>query len=138
MFRAARLRQRWRAIQGATVQRIRVLLAEMPRMLRELVEPVLATDPDIVVVGAVDSRDALEVAVRALEADVVLVAMPSDEQAESYARLLFDAPRTTLLAITHDGRDAFLYALRPHKMPIGEVSRSGILAAIHDACRATV
>ncbi|HEY8794123.1 MAG TPA: hypothetical protein VIM15_04185 [Gemmatimonadaceae bacterium] len=120
------------------MRRIRVVLAEMPRMLRDVVEPVLATDFEIEVVGIVDDRHELESMVRSTQADVVLVAMPSDEQAESYAELLYDSPRTTLLAITHDGRGAFLYALRPHKVGIRDVSRSGILAAIHDACRATV
>jgi DNA-binding NarL/FixJ family response regulator len=110
----------------------------MPRMLRDVVEPVLATDFEIEVVGTVDSRLDLAPMVRSLQADVVLVAMPSDEQAESYSELLYDSPRTTLLGITHDGRGAFLYALRPHKVSIGDVSQSGILAAIHDACRATV
>ena len=107
-------------------------------MLRDVVEAVLATDFEIEVVGNVDDRNELGIMVRSLQADVVLVAMPSDEQAESYSELLFDSPRTTLLAITHDGRGAFLYALRPHKVAIGDVSQSGILAAIHDACRATV
>jgi DNA-binding NarL/FixJ family response regulator len=128
----------WPPSRGAGVRRIRVLLAEMPRMLREVVEPVLATDFEIEVVGTVDCREELEPMVRSLHADVVLVAMPSDEQAESYTALLYDSPRTTLLAITHDGRGAFLYALRPHKVAISDVSRDGILAAIHDACRATV
>lgn len=107
-------------------------------MLRELVEPVLATDFEIEVVGAVDVRHELGAMVQATQADVVLIAMPTDEQAESYADLLFDHPRTTLLAITHDGRGAFLYALRPHKVPIADVSGRGILAAIHEACRVTV
>ena len=107
-------------------------------MLREIVERTLSTDAGIAVVGAVETRDALDAVVRDMAVDVILVAGPTDDDDESYSRLLFAAPRTTLLVITHDGRGAYLYALRPHKAPIDDVSGSGILAAIHDACRPRV
>jgi len=107
-------------------------------MLREIVEQTLSTDTEIALVGAVETRDALDAVVRDTPVDVVLVALPTDDEDESYSRLLFAAPRTTLLAITNDGRGAYLYALRPHKAPIEDVSGRGILDAIHDACRLAV
>lgn len=107
-------------------------------MLREIVERTLSTDAEIAVVGAVDTRDALDAVVRDTQVDVILVALPTDDEDESYSRLLYAAPRTILLAITHDGRGAYLYALRPLKAPIDDVSGSGILAAIHDACHLAV
>ena len=85
---------------------IRIVLADMPRMLRETLEE---HDADFVITGA----------------DVL---RPDDVDALLEAR-----PRMKVLAVVGDGRDAFLYELRPQKVPLGEVSPHTLLEAIRAA-----
>jgi DNA-binding NarL/FixJ family response regulator len=125
------------------VKRIRILLAEMPRMMREIVESAVSTQADMQIIGAIEERlvergaltAAAEARVERADADVVILGLQRDDEARAYDRLLYVRPRLTLLAITGDGRGAFLYELRPHKVPIGDVSPEGLLGAIRTAAR---
>ena len=40
------------------------------------------------------------------------------------------APRISVLVIAASGRTAAMYELRPHRMPLGEVTPAGLIAAI--------
>lgn len=44
--------------------------------------------------------------------------------------LLYVYPKARFLAITADGRGAFMYGLRPNRVAIGELTLVGLLAAI--------
>ena len=120
------------------MRQIRILLAEMPRMLRDIVESAVSTQDDMQVVGADAARDELDAEVRRTQPDVVIVALPRDDGAGAYDALLYERPRLKLLAVTGDGRGAFLYELRPHSAPIPDVSPGGLVAAIRAATRAVV
>src|SRR6185503_18399021 len=84
------------------VDRIRVLLAELPRMLREIIESVIAGQHDMSIVGAVDTRDRVADALGLTPADVVIVGLRPGESTAALDAVLFEQPRLKLLAIRGD------------------------------------
>jgi DNA-binding NarL/FixJ family response regulator len=115
------------------VQPIRILLGEMPRMMREIVEPAVATQADMQVVGAVSARETLASEVGRTRAEVVIVGLDSAPQVPSYEAVLYAHPHLKMLAVVDSGREALLYELRPHTVPLGQVSVAGLLDAIRAA-----
>jgi DNA-binding NarL/FixJ family response regulator len=82
--------------------RIRVLIADDHGILREGIRALLATVPDIEVVGeAADGRAAIELC-RKLDPDVVLmdIAMPGLGGLEATLQLRHDQPRSKVLVLT--------------------------------------
>jgi two-component system, NarL family, response regulator NreC len=82
--------------------RIRVLIADDHGILREGIRALLATVPDIEVVGeAADGRAAIELC-RKLDPDVVLmdIAMPGLGGLEATLQLRHDQPRSRVLVLT--------------------------------------
>ena len=51
----------------------RILLIDMPRMLRELIQATIAAHPELEVVGTLDAADSLSEAIEEAHADVVIV-----------------------------------------------------------------
>ena len=115
---------------------IRILLAAMPRMLRDIVERVIRSQPDMLVVGVmgvVGTSDALNSEVQRLKPNVVVLGLEADTAWNACDSLLYENPHTRLLAVTDDGRGATLCELRPHRVRIGNVSPEGLVSAIRHA-----
>ena len=112
------------------MDRIRILLAEVPRMLREIIESVIAGQHDMSIVGAIDTRDRVATALGQTPADVVIVGLRTGETAATLDPMLFEQPRLKMLAIGSNGRSSSLYELRPYTIPLGDVSPQGLIDAI--------
>jgi DNA-binding NarL/FixJ family response regulator len=108
---------------------IRVLLAGLPRIMREIVEHALGDASDMEVVGAVDAFGDLAGALADARPDVLVVGIDESE-APRLDRFLYETPRLSCLAIAGDARRAFLYELRPRAKPLGDVSPTGLVQAI--------
>lgn len=94
-----------------------VVILDLPVLLRDLLMAVLAGHP--------------EVRVRVLESttdtpwpdfDLAFVDLPDGELGPSGVDLLDRVSRPKLLGLYDDGRTGFLYELRPHRTPLGELS----------------
>ncbi|HEY0150514.1 MAG TPA: hypothetical protein VGB92_00860 [Longimicrobium sp.] len=111
---------------------IRVALAVEPPVLRDVLREILAQAPDLVLLdGAPPPVDgSREVPAHA---DVVVITDPSPENETVPALMLYRSPRTRVLALSGDARHAFLYELRPHRTPLGELGRERLLAAVRAA-----
>ncbi len=105
----------------------------MPRILREIIEQAVADEPDMEIVEAGDVP--LGQAVESSMADFVIAG--ADYDFGEVARALDVRPRLRVLAVSGDGREAFLYELRPTRTPLGEVSPRRIVDAIRGARYAT-
>ncbi|MGC2776548.1 MAG: hypothetical protein WA418_13045 [Bradyrhizobium sp.] len=117
------------------MKQIRILVAGMPRMLVDIIEDIVASEPDLTIVGEIDRSTELASAARRTRADVVISRQAdSDMEADEMALLLIGRP-PKVVAITDDGRQGFVYELRPHRSPLGEMSVERLIAAIRVAAR---
>jgi DNA-binding NarL/FixJ family response regulator len=101
------------------LQRTRILLVEMPQILRDIVAGVLADEPDMEVVGEAATMNGLSQTVVETGADVVVVGRNDPSLA---ATLMERRARLRVLAVTAGGRESWLYELRPQRIPLGEIS----------------
>lgn len=108
---------------------IRVVLIDLPRMLCDVVRGLLAGAAEAQVVAEVRLPGSLIAAVDEAAADLVIAGHPSASEA-SVLKLLEARPRVKAVAIADDGRRGVLYELRPHRVPLGEMSPRTLLAAI--------
>jgi DNA-binding NarL/FixJ family response regulator len=115
------------------LRRIRILLADMPRLLLELVDAIISAEPDMLIVGEHFTDAELPGAATRTDADIVIAGEGDTPRAEQWISLLYQCPQLKVLVLEQTGRTALLYELRPHRTSLGEVSRSGLLDAIRAA-----
>lgn len=108
----------------------RILLIDMPRMLRETVRDVVGRDPRLLVVGELDRAADVEAAARTYDPQVVITDAHGCDRA-AIARLLDARPRIRVLTIEGDGRRGVLHRLAPEALPLGDLSREQLLEALH-------
>lgn len=98
-------------------------------MLREIVEEVVAGQPDMELVGDGLDGGALADAAREHDAAFVVVGVSEADHAAIEA-LLAARPATKVLALGEEGRRAELYELLPHREPLGEASPQRLIEVI--------
>lgn len=109
---------------------VRVLLAGMPPILRDIVRETIARQPDMAVVAELDTDDALGPALAVTDADVVILGSSGSEDSTRPLQVLIARPQTCVLMLQTDGRHAALYELRPHRTRLGDVSPQALVDAI--------
>ena len=124
------------SFDGAGVHTIRVILGEMPGMLREMIGAAIDEAPDMTVVATVDDRSMLASSIAQTEADVLVVSAPDGQGAEALQPLLYRQPRLTLLTIGNNGHSTALHELRPYTLTLGEVSPAELVDAIRASAHA--
>jgi DNA-binding NarL/FixJ family response regulator len=117
------------------LERTRILLVEMPRMLCDIITDVVASQSDMIVVGELPGRAGLLAAADRTRADVIVFGLGDADLPDDCAPLFEAHPHIRLLGVAADGRRAFLYELRPQRTPLGEVSPQALLDAIRLAAR---
>jgi DNA-binding NarL/FixJ family response regulator len=111
---------------------IRVLLIDMPQMLRQIIRQTLARDPRFQIVGEYTEHVAIDVAVDRSQADYVIMGSDVFESHAVRHRLLEDGPRVRVLALGADGAQTTLYELRPHEVALGELSPKRLVSVMAD------
>ena len=119
----------WRRL-GALVEEIRVLLTDLPRMLREILRSLLAAQPEMSVAVADEPSTPLVTAVDQARARVVILGQEAPAMTSRCRELLEQRPRVQVLAVSVDGRRTTLYGLRPYRKPLGEVEPDKIVDAV--------
>jgi DNA-binding NarL/FixJ family response regulator len=117
------------------VQRIRILLGRMPRMLRDILYDAITSQTDLAVIEQADD-DALCATLSRADPDVVVLELREQGSRQEVAELLRRYPRATVLGVSPDGREAMLYALRPNVDFLYDTSPRGLLDAIRAALSA--
>jgi hypothetical protein len=115
---------------GPALKQIRILFGKMPRMLREIVEDAVRSQPDMKLIDSGDGND-FSTAIEREHADVLIVAEKAVDDPVSYEQLLLEKPRLKVLVVSRDGREAHLLEFR--QMPVAEVSPQGLVDAIRAA-----
>jgi DNA-binding NarL/FixJ family response regulator len=110
----------------------RIVLVDMSRLLRGIVRGVLSIHRDMRVVREVEDEQAVISAVDETDANFVIWGV--DGGFKPTVCELFDRfPRVRVIAIEGDGRDSFLYELRPIKSELGQLSGDRLVDAIRVA-----
>lgn len=114
------------------MNRIRVLIANQPRLMRELISATIADQPDIELVGDVGKHEDLPEAVKATRPDVLIVQMDDRNKYSTQCGFLLGRyPEMKILALAPDQNRALLFwAIVDIRSKNLESSEAGILDAI--------
>lgn len=114
---------------------VRIVLAEVPRLLRDILHGSLATERDVELVGEASTLAGLTEIVQRREADVVILGLSESELPASYYALFEVDPLVRILTIADHGRMASLYELRASRMVLAEGSPQELLQIIQRQVR---
>jgi hypothetical protein len=104
-------------------------------MQREILVRSLA-EADIEIADGGDEQEELIAAADRSGADFV-IAGAGRLAPDDVSRLLEVHPGIKVLAVSESGRQGLLYELRPHRVPIGDLSPAVLLATIRSASQAS-
>ncbi len=109
--------------------RLRVLIREMPPLLRDLVEDAVSTQQDM---ELLPDRRPTWPRVHAFDGPHVIVTAASDleQSATAATEWLRWVPTARVVVIDTSGARSMLYELRPHAVPLGELSREQLVHVI--------
>jgi chemotaxis response regulator CheB len=111
---------------------IRVLVANRPRLMRDLVMATIADEPNIEIVGEIQDGGEIEALVDRMDPDVLIVALEEADRLPMECYTIFQKhPNLRIIAIASD-RESSLYcwaSLNIHSTHI-EVSENGIRNAL--------
>jgi DNA-binding NarL/FixJ family response regulator len=111
---------------------IRVLVANRPRLMRELVMATIADQPDIEIVGEVQEESGVREAVDQTQPDFLIVALDSQDRLPEFCQSVLEShPQIKIIAIAPDRNSSVFYwaSLRVQSNEI-EASEAGVLNAL--------
>lgn len=114
---------------------IRILLVEMPRMVRDVVDDILGVEPDLNVVADGVEAQALLERVERERPDVVVLWVESAAPPAMCEQLLGRFPRLAVVALEDRGERGSIYMMRPRRFRVAEISRTQLVTAIRRAAR---
>lgn len=116
------------------MKRVRVLVANRPRLMRELVMATISDQPDIEIVGEVADEDQLVEAVEQAQPDVLILAMDEPEKRVGQCGFLLGRyPQMKILALAPEqNRGTYYWASIDIRTKPVESSEAGILNAVRE------
>jgi chemotaxis response regulator CheB len=116
------------------VKRVRVLVANRPRLIRELVMATISDQPDIEIVGEVADEDQLVEVVEQVQPDVLILAMDDPEKRVGQCGFLLGRyPQMKILALAPEqNRGTYYWASIDIRTKPVESSEAGILNAVRE------
>lgn len=118
---------------------IRVLVANHPRLIRELVMGTISDQPDIEIVGEIQDESEIENAVEKTRPDFLIVALNKSDRLPAICQpVLEHYPQTRVIAIAPDRNSVMFYraSLKIQSNPI-EASEEGFLSALRGKIQST-
>lgn len=117
------------------MRKIKVLLAIRPRMLSAVVRHIVERQPDMAVVSEASDPIELGAAIRATEAEVVILTpAEADREPEVCRHVWAQSPHLKILTLSATGDTALVYASGSPQKRLDDVSAAALLSAIR-ACR---
>ena len=115
------------------MSRIRLVLATMPPLLRDIVRETLASQGDIEILAEVADPEQIPAAVRRTGASVAVVGIASSDSRPLVRRLLAEHPLLGVVTLADDGRTGSVHSLEPCESAIDDISPRTLLDAIRRA-----
>lgn len=118
---------------------IRVLVANRPRLTRELVLATIGDQPDIEIVGEIEDEMELEKAIAITHPDFVIVALDKSNRLSAICDLALQKhPHIKVIAIAPERNSTMFYwaslEIKSHHI---EASEDGVLGALRSAVQTT-
>ena len=117
------------------VKKLRLVLANRPQLARDVVKEIIERQGDMEVVREAVQRFDLLLAVRETHADAVILSAGDSDVQGLCSHLLAEYPGLTILALSVEGRSAFVEQLCPSRREISDPSTERVLAALRQAIR---
>jgi DNA-binding NarL/FixJ family response regulator len=114
------------------VSAIRVLVANRPRLIRELIMATISDQPDIEIVGEVPDESEIELAIERTHPDFLIVALEQSDRLPGICQTtLRSHPEMRVIAIAPDRNSVVFYwaSLRIQSNEV-EASEEGFLSAL--------
>jgi DNA-binding NarL/FixJ family response regulator len=111
---------------------VRVLLLELPQLLRGILEHAVHHRRDCVLLK--ESARPFTIALEpATPPDIVILGLTAAQDATLVPALFARWPQAHVMTVTEAGDDAAMYELRPSCRPMGQMSPDAIVEALRDA-----
>ena len=104
---------------------VRVLLLELPQLLRDILEHAIRQQTDWELLK--DMPEFAALAGNTAPPDIVVLGLTEAQDATLVAALLARWPMTQVVTVMQTGDDAMAYELRPHRRMLGQVSPADIV-----------
>lgn len=116
------------------MKRVRVLVANRPRLMRELVLAVIADQPDIEVIGEVEDENQLTEMIEDAEPDILILTLDdADKRIAQCGFLLGRHPQMKIIALAPEkNRGLFYWATVDVRTKPLESSEAGLLSALRE------
>lgn len=114
------------------MKNIRVLVANRPRLMRELLLATISDQPDIEIVGEIQDEAEIQTAVERTQPDFLIVALDQSNRMPTVcSTILQQHPDIKVIAIASERNSSMFYrtSLNIHSSPI-EASEEGVLSAL--------
>src|ERR1700757_1570997 len=95
------------------VRPVRVVLAEMPNLMMDLIGGMLSKDPELDVVARLAEGESLRTAVQRYQADVLIIGQREAIPMDTLAAEAFSCSPAKLVTISHTAKDGMVWVLRP-------------------------
>ena len=117
------------------MKNIRVLVANQPRLMRELVLATIGDQPDIEIVGEIDNEIEMERAIAITRPDFVIVALDKSNRLTAICDLALQKnPHIKVIAVAPERNSTMFYwaslEIKSHRI---EASEDGVLGALRSA-----
>jgi DNA-binding NarL/FixJ family response regulator len=116
--------------EEVAVAAIRTVTLTMSPLLRDLIMGLMAGRRDLDVVEELDTRAGLEERLRALAPDLILIGLDKNEAEEIGVTLVRLLPNAKVIALSNDGRHAFVYRMHPQRTELLDVSAQMLVDTI--------
>jgi hypothetical protein len=113
---------------------VRVLLLEMPQLLRELLGHAVETRSDCMLLS--DARPTLDILLQPTPPpDVVIVGLLTASDAPIVPALFARWPEAKIMTVSPSGEGGVVYEMRPHQRILGEMSPAEVIETLWDEVR---
>ena len=121
--------------EGSLQVKIRVLVANQPRLIRELVLETIADQPDIEIVGTVQEHSELADVVEKTRPDYLIIALEQTQDHLAYCGFLLGRyPQMRILAVSAQGGDSLCYWVHQEiRTRVVETSQAGLINVLSEA-----
>jgi hypothetical protein len=109
---------------------IRTAVVTLPPVILDIITTLLPNRAMLDVVAQLPDRMDIEARLGAITPDLVLFGLRDGETENAAGALLDHLPRTTIIALSSDGRDAIIHKMRPYRRAFRNVSPSVLIRFI--------